>query len=38
VCGDVGVTPAVYDSAFQQDAVVYGQIPEEGAKSVISGG
>jgi hypothetical protein len=34
VCGDIGVSPAVYDSVLQQDAVVRGQVPEEGAKSV----
>src|ERR1035441_2399458 len=34
VCGDIGITPAVYDSAFQQDAVVISQIPEDGAKPV----
>ena len=34
VCGDVAVLPAVYDSALQKDAVVYSQIPEEGAKPI----
>src|ERR1019366_4859759 len=32
--GDVGVTPAVYDPALQQPAVVRGQVPEEGAKPI----
>src|ERR1035437_4832846 len=31
---DVGVTPAVYNPALQQAAVVRGQIPEEGVESV----
>ena len=35
---DVGVTPAVYDPALQQDEVVCPQIPEEGAESVTSDG
>ena len=35
---DVGVTPAVYDPALQQDEVVCAQIPEEGAESVHSHG
>jgi hypothetical protein len=34
VYGDVGITPAVNNPAFQQDAVICGQVPEEGAKSV----
>ena len=34
VDGDIGVSPAVYDSVLQQPAVVVGQIPKEGAKSV----
>ena len=38
VCGDIGVPPAVYDPVLQQPAVVRGQVPEEGAKSVNSYG
>jgi hypothetical protein len=34
VCGDIAVSPAVYNPAFQQDAVVISQIPEEGAKPI----
>ena len=34
VCGDIGVSPAVYDSVLQQPGVVRGQILEEGVKSV----
>jgi hypothetical protein len=34
VCGDIGVSPAVYDSVLQQPAVVVSQIQEEGAKSI----
>jgi hypothetical protein len=33
-CGDDAVGPAVYNSAFQQDAVVVGQVTEEGAKPI----
>jgi hypothetical protein len=38
VCGDVAVTPAVYNPALQQDAIVCGHILEEDAKSVTSHG
>src|ERR1019366_2685142 len=38
VCGDIGVPPAVYGPVLQQPAVVRGQVPEEGAKSVNSYG
>jgi hypothetical protein len=34
MCGDIGVSPAVYNPALQQDAVVCPQIPEQGAESV----
>jgi hypothetical protein len=34
MCGDIGITPAIYDPALQQPAVVNSQIPEEGAKSI----
>ena len=34
VCGDIGVSPAVYNPALQQPAVVRGQVPEEGAKPI----
>ena len=34
VCGDVGVSPAVYNPALQQDAVVIVEIPEDGAKPI----
>ena len=37
VCGDVGVSPAVYNPALQQPAVVRGQVPEEGAKPIRCG-
>ena len=32
--GDIAVTPAVYNPALQQDAVVISQIPEDGAKPI----
>ena len=38
VDGDIGITPAVYNPALQQDAVVCGHILEEDAKSVTSHG
>src|ERR1019366_1642326 len=36
VNGDLAVMPAVCDPALQQDAVVYREIPEEAAESVIA--
>ena len=37
VNGDLAVVPAVYYLALQQPAVVRGQVPEEGAKSIRCG-
>ena len=38
VCGDIVVSPAVYNPALQEATVVRAQIQEEGAKSVTSRG